>query len=98
MKTTRARCLQDSQLGPLPDSASRSWHRRNSKCCQHSCSALLHTTATGQCAEYINLLSPVVAICTTLFNTLKLCILPIACTCVFHMVLTINSGCFPKQH
>jgi hypothetical protein len=42
--------------------------------------------------------SPVVTICTTRFNTLKLCILPTQCICVFHMVLTINSDCFPKQH
>jgi hypothetical protein len=34
----------------------------------------------------------------THFNTLKLCILPTQCICVFRMVLTINSNCFPKQH
>jgi hypothetical protein len=28
----------------------------------------------------------------------KLCILPIECICVFCMILTINSNCFPKQH
>jgi hypothetical protein len=27
-----------------------------------------------------------------------LCILPTQCVCVFRMVLTINSDCFPKQH
>jgi hypothetical protein len=31
-------------------------------------------------------------------NTPKLCILPTECICVFHMVLTVNSDCFPKQH
>jgi hypothetical protein len=25
-------------------------------------------------------------------------ILPTECICVFHMVLKINSDCFPKQH
>jgi hypothetical protein len=34
----------------------------------------------------------------TSFNTTKLCILPTQCICVFRMVLTINSDCFPKQH
>jgi hypothetical protein len=33
-----------------------------------------------------------------LFNTPKSCILPTHCICVFRMVLTINSDCFPKQH
>jgi hypothetical protein len=28
----------------------------------------------------------------------KFCILPTQCICVFRMVLTINSDCFPKQH
>jgi hypothetical protein len=28
----------------------------------------------------------------------KLCILPTHCICVFRMVLTINSDCFPKEH
>jgi hypothetical protein len=32
------------------------------------------------------------------FNILQLCILPTQCMCVFRMVLTINSDCFPKQH
>jgi hypothetical protein len=35
---------------------------------------------------------------TALFNTLELCILTTECICVFRMVLTINSDCFPKQH
>jgi hypothetical protein len=43
-------------------------------------------------------LSPVVTICTTLFDTSKLCILPTQCIWVSRMVLTINSDCFPKQH
>jgi hypothetical protein len=34
----------------------------------------------------------------TPLNTLKLCILSTHCICVFRMVLTINSDCFPKQH
>jgi hypothetical protein len=42
--------------------------------------------------------SPVVTICTTYYNTLKLCILTTECICVFRMVLTINRDCFPKQH
>jgi hypothetical protein len=42
--------------------------------------------------------SPMVTICTTRFNTPKLYILPTQCICVFRMVLTINSDCFPKQH
>jgi hypothetical protein len=29
---------------------------------------------------------------------LKPCILPTECVCVFRVVLTINSDCFPKQH
>jgi hypothetical protein len=35
---------------------------------------------------------------TTCFNKLELCILSTECICVFLMVLTINSDCFPKQH
>jgi hypothetical protein len=35
---------------------------------------------------------------TTCFNILKLGILRIHCVCVFHMIPTINSDCFPKQH
>jgi hypothetical protein len=46
----------------------------------------------------LSLLSLVVAICTTCFKTLKLCILPTERICVFPMVLTINSDSFPKQH
>jgi hypothetical protein len=42
-------------------------------------------------------LSPV-TICTICFDILKLCILPTECICVFRVVLTINSDCFPKQH
>jgi hypothetical protein len=49
-------------------------------------------------ADVITLSSSVVAICTTRFNTPKLCILPTQCTCVFRMVLTIKSDCFPKRH
>jgi hypothetical protein len=42
--------------------------------------------------------SPVITTCTTSFSTLKRCILPAQCICVFHMVLTIiNSDCFLKQ-
>jgi hypothetical protein len=32
-----------------------------------------------------------------LYHT-KICILPTEYICVFRMVLTINSDCFPKQH
>jgi hypothetical protein len=46
----------------------------------------------------LTLLSLVVSIYTTRFNTLKLCILPTQCICVFRMVLTMNSDCFLKQH
>jgi hypothetical protein len=28
----------------------------------------------------------------------KICIFPAECICVFSMVVTINSDCFPKQH
>jgi hypothetical protein len=42
--------------------------------------------------------SPVDTICTTSFNILKLCLLTAECICMFRMVLTINSDCFPKQH
>jgi hypothetical protein len=45
-----------------------------------------------------NILKPGYSICSTCCNTLKLCILPTQCVCVFRMVLTINSDCFPKQH
>jgi hypothetical protein len=31
------------------------------------------------------------------FNTLKLCILPAECICVFHMILTMNSYCFQNS-
>jgi hypothetical protein len=31
------------------------------------------------------------------FNTKNRCILPAQCICVFHMALTINSDCYPKQ-
>jgi hypothetical protein len=48
--------------------------------------------------KLLTLYSSVFAICTTCFNTLKLCILPTQCVCVSHMVLTINTDCFPKQH
>jgi hypothetical protein len=38
-----------------------------------------------------------VTICTTRFNTTKLCILPTQCISVVHTVLTGNSGSLPKQ-
>jgi hypothetical protein len=46
----------------------------------------------------LNLQSQVATICITCFNILELCILPTECVCVFRVVLTINSDCFPKQH
>jgi hypothetical protein len=52
----------------------------------------------GRSNSFLNASSPVVTICTTCFNTLKLCILPTQCVCVFRMILTISSDCFPKQH
>jgi hypothetical protein len=39
-----------------------------------------------------------VTIYTIRFNILKLCILSTQCICVFHVVLTIDIGYFPKQH
>jgi hypothetical protein len=48
--------------------------------------------------ESLSCISTVVIICTTCFNTPKLCIMPTQCISVFRMVLTINSDCFPKQH
>jgi hypothetical protein len=48
--------------------------------------------------DRLTLDSPVVTICTTFFNILKLYILPTQCICVFRMVLTVNSDCFPQQH
>jgi hypothetical protein len=42
--------------------------------------------------------SRVITIYTTRFNILKLYILPTQCICVFHVVLTVNIGYFPKQH
>jgi hypothetical protein len=36
--------------------------------------------------------------CAISFNTLKLCVLPTQCVCVFYIVLTVNSVCLPKQH
>jgi hypothetical protein len=44
--------------------------------------------------------SPMVTIYVyiTYLSTSELRILPTQCICVFRMVLTINSGCFPKQH
>jgi hypothetical protein len=46
----------------------------------------------------LTLQSLAVSISTTCFDTLTLRILPTQCICVFSMVLTINSDCFPKQH
>jgi hypothetical protein len=48
-----------------------------------------------QFTPYLTLQSPVVSIHTTCFNIL--CILPTQCTCVFRVVLTLNSNCFSKQ-
>jgi hypothetical protein len=42
--------------------------------------------------------STVVSICTTCSNILQPIILTTQCIYVFHMILTINSDCFPKQH
>jgi hypothetical protein len=39
-------------------------------------------------------LKPDGSICPTCFTILKLCILPIQCTCVFRMVIRINSDYF----
>jgi hypothetical protein len=44
----------------------------------------------------INLLKPNGYICTTDFNILILCITLTKCICKFHMILIINSYCFPK--
>jgi hypothetical protein len=46
----------------------------------------------------VNPLSQVVTICTTCFKMPKLCNVPTQCIYVFHMVLTIKSNSFPKQH
>jgi hypothetical protein len=46
----------------------------------------------------LTLESTAVIVCTACFNILKLYILPTECVVVFHMVLTINSEFFPKQH
>jgi hypothetical protein len=46
----------------------------------------------------LTIYSQVVTICTTLFNTLNLRVLPTQCICVFRKVVTINSDCFPKQN
>jgi hypothetical protein len=46
----------------------------------------------------LTLQRPVVTIYTICFNIPELCILFTQCICVFRMVLTINSDCFPKQH
>jgi hypothetical protein len=69
---------------------------------------LLHTEQQDVINEYcatlrfllhlqliLTLQSPVVIICTSCFNTLKLCILSTEC---FFMVLTVNSSFFPKQY
>jgi hypothetical protein len=40
----------------------------------------------------------VVTIYTIFFNILTLWVLPTECICVFHMVFTVNSDSFPKQH
>jgi hypothetical protein len=47
---------------------------------------------------FINSLKPASQYIYRLFNILKLCILSIECVCVVHMVLAVNSYCFPKQH
>jgi hypothetical protein len=45
-----------------------------------------------------NLVKPTAYYMYHLFNILEHCILPTEYICVFRMVLTINSDCFPKQH
>jgi hypothetical protein len=47
---------------------------------------------------HINPLNPSNYCMYHLLQHTKLCILPTQCICVFRMVLTINSDCFPKQH
>jgi hypothetical protein len=37
-------------------------------------------------------------ICTAYLKIVEFCILPSECVSVFHMPLTINSDCFPKQY
>jgi hypothetical protein len=46
----------------------------------------------------LTLQSPVVTICTTCFNILKLYVLRTECINVFHVVLMINRDGFSKQH
>jgi hypothetical protein len=65
---------------------------------------LLHVVVKTSCKNskfspcLINLLKPSSSLCTACVNTLQICIVPTQCICVFRMVLTINSDCFPKQH
>jgi hypothetical protein len=60
--------------------------------------SFLHKVLSHLLAKHQLPLKPAVSICTTCFNTLTLRILPTEGICVFRMVLTINSDCFPKQH
>jgi hypothetical protein len=48
--------------------------------------------------DLINPLKPSGYYMYHMINILKLYILPTECVVVFHMVLTINSEFFPKQH
>lgn len=57
------------------------------------------STMVIMCTTYskVNPLQPSGYYMYHLFNTLKLCVLSRGCACVFSMVLTANSDCFPKQ-
>jgi hypothetical protein len=65
------------------------------------CSEILKcdfTNGTGKVVPAFNAVKAHWSLYVPLVLTLKLCMLPTECTCVFRMVLTINSDCFPKRH
>jgi hypothetical protein len=49
-------------------------------------------------SSQVTLSSSVVTVCVTCFNIQKLCIFPTHYMYVFHVILRINSDCYPKQH
>jgi hypothetical protein len=66
----------------------------------------IHNARHSTGKKYVNLISIRNGRCINLlkqsgnciYHIRKLYILPTQCICVFRMVLTINSDCFPKQH
>jgi hypothetical protein len=59
------------------------------------CKRRMYIIKLTLCLLRLTISRPVVTVCTTSFNVLKLCcILHKECMYVFRMILTINSDCF----